>query len=522
MGAAANALLLRGVIQLPASCIRSTVVSIEELVTLFADRALRKNDMSQNETDFSKPFTAEEKEAILLRKKQSQHQIEELMEILPSLQYGMDINPKFMLGPEGYEYTKNLIAFDLMGVDLVHGWLLDPKDKTAEIIGKKTYNELIEIVVKGKDVEDEINKVQGTIQKNKESLDNFERGKSTEESEKIEQKNEKNKETLENNTENEEDEESDWVQVDEENEKLENSNVESKTADGDKKSVESNEDLEKNNEDSKAVDNDGKINHEEDALDTLRKEIVDLEQKCLELQDLATKGQVVNLFLSETGHQLTRYGLEKLHEHVQELGVCVFFRNNHFSTMTMFEGQLFLLVTDLGYANVDEVVWEKLDAIDGNTDYFNAFFFKPEPREDDFILDPGSSLSPEHMMAQRDQSEIDYQLALSISERDNTGQETEEVLDLQTAKQLSLQEWNQNASSSQQVESNAGDAVSQNISEERDRQYALSLQSSYEGMAASERLAHQLQEEEKRMRQARMANLRRKNQSKSESSCIIS
>merc|ERR1712232_1221759 len=101
MGAAANALLLRGVIQLPASCIRSTVVSIEELVTLFADRALRKNDMSQNETDFSKPFTAEEKEAILLRKKQSQHQIEELMEILPSLQYGMDINPKFMLGPEG-------------------------------------------------------------------------------------------------------------------------------------------------------------------------------------------------------------------------------------------------------------------------------------------------------------------------------------------------------------------------------------------------------------------------------------
>ena len=49
----------------------------------------------------------------------------EVLGLLPSLQRGMDVNPKFNAGVTGVEYTKNLAAFDLLGVELVHGWLLD-------------------------------------------------------------------------------------------------------------------------------------------------------------------------------------------------------------------------------------------------------------------------------------------------------------------------------------------------------------------------------------------------------------
>ena len=55
----------------------------------------------------------------------SSYHIDELLKLFPSLQYGMDVNPKFTIGPTGVEYTKELSAFDLMGVELVHGWLID-------------------------------------------------------------------------------------------------------------------------------------------------------------------------------------------------------------------------------------------------------------------------------------------------------------------------------------------------------------------------------------------------------------
>lgn len=436
--AAANALLLRGVIELPPHCLRSNVVSIEELVTIFADRALKKNDAHQNQ--HLKPSSAEEEEAIYFRNKQSQHQVDELMQILPDLQYGMDINPKFMQGPEGYEYTKNLTAFDTMGVDLVHGWLLDPHDNTAEIVEGRTYNELIEIVVKGKDKEEEAKKINEIIQQKSQEIEKLNEKKSSEEND--ETKSEK-----------------DWVKVPEKGEDSEHSQ-------------------------SSQV-NDG-------VLDDLKKEVDELEKKIADLQNSAMKGQAINEFLEATGHQLTRYGLEKLHEHLREADVCVFFRNNHFSTMTMFEGQLFLLVTDLGYANVDDVIWEKLDSIDGNTDYYNSFFYKPDPR-DDFI---DEAVLPEQMVARREQSELDYQVALTLS--DQGGNETD----------------------TPSLSNHEEEITFTDSAEERDRKLALSLQTQFQQQDASLRLARELHEEEKRMRQQRIEAMRQKN-SKS-GNCIIS
>lgn len=54
------------------------------------------------------------------------------MDILPKLQYGMNVNVKFT-GIKAFEFTQELIVFDLLNIRLVHGWLYDPQDeKTAK------------------------------------------------------------------------------------------------------------------------------------------------------------------------------------------------------------------------------------------------------------------------------------------------------------------------------------------------------------------------------------------------------
>jgi hypothetical protein len=92
------------------------------------------------------------------------------------------------------------------------------------------------------------------------------------------------------------------------------------------------------------------------------------------LQQLATQGTLMEHFLESTSHQLTNYGLQKLRDHLADEQLVVFFRNNHFSLMTKHENELYLLVTDLGYADSYDIIWERLDAIDGNTTLVNADF----------------------------------------------------------------------------------------------------------------------------------------------------
>lgn len=69
------------------------------------------------------------------------------MAVLPKLQTGLDVNVQFT-GVQHFEYTPELIVFDLLGIRLYHGWLVDPQD--AEIvaaIGQAGYNQLVERVI---------------------------------------------------------------------------------------------------------------------------------------------------------------------------------------------------------------------------------------------------------------------------------------------------------------------------------------------------------------------------------------
>ncbi|KAJ8449323.1 hypothetical protein Cgig2_002455 [Carnegiea gigantea] len=66
--------------------------------------------------------------------------------------------------------------------------------------------------------------------------------------------------------------------------------------------------------------------------------------------------------------------LFSLQEGLNERELCVFFRNNHFSTMFKFKGELYLLATDQGFMNQPDLVWEKLNEVNGDTLFVTSNF----------------------------------------------------------------------------------------------------------------------------------------------------
>ena len=89
---------------------------------MLAGHALKRNEQNK-ETITNTPLSGEEhagaeEAAAATMEATTAHHINELLTLFPSLQHGMDVNPKFTLGPTGCEYTNGLGAFDIMGVDL--------------------------------------------------------------------------------------------------------------------------------------------------------------------------------------------------------------------------------------------------------------------------------------------------------------------------------------------------------------------------------------------------------------------
>lgn len=84
--------------------------------------------------------------------------------------------------------------------------------------------------------------------------------------------------------------------------------------------------------------------------------------------------QLIRNFLEMSASQLTIYGLFCLQEGLKERELCVFFRNNHFNTMFKFNGELYLLATDQGYINQPDLVWEKLNEVNGDTVFMTGNF----------------------------------------------------------------------------------------------------------------------------------------------------
>lgn len=91
-------------------------------------------------------------------------------------------------------------------------------------------------------------------------------------------------------------------------------------------------------------------------------------------EEEAWRARVLREWLSATAGQLTHHGVERLHALVDEGGLSVLFRNNHFSTATKHDGRLYLLVTDQGFDRETNIVWESLVDIRGESAFFDGSF----------------------------------------------------------------------------------------------------------------------------------------------------
>lgn len=146
--------------------------------------------------------------------------------------------------------------------------------------------------------------------------------------------------------------------------------------------------------------------------------------------ELISQGLVAEQFLNTTATQLTYHGLCELTSSVAEGELCVFFRNNHFSTLTKFKDQLYLLVTDQGFLTEEKIVWESLHNVDGDGNFCDVDFHLRPPSNPDAVYE-----------GQLDQIDQDYLIALSLQqEQQNEDIDWEHIpegiSDLELAKKL--------------------------------------------------------------------------------------
>ncbi|KAL5552175.1 hypothetical protein UlMin_002351 [Ulmus minor] len=138
-------------------------------------------------------------------------------------------------------------------------------------------------------------------------------------------------------------------------------------------------------------------------------------------------GEVIRNFLKNNASQLTFSGLFLLQEGLKERELCVFFRNNHFSTMFKFEKELYLLATDQGYINQPDLVWEKLNEVNGDTLFMTGNFkeFKVENHVNDNWDEHNAMTSTADYLASIDNAanagldiNSDLQLAIALQQQE--------------------------------------------------------------------------------------------------------
>ncbi|KAH9777611.1 MINDY DUB domain-containing protein [Citrus sinensis] len=139
------------------------------------------------------------------------------------------------------------------------------------------------------------------------------------------------------------------------------------------------------------------------------------------------QGELIKSFLKNNANQLTFYGLFCLQDGLKERELCVFFRNNHFSTMFKYDGELYLLATDQGYINQPDLVWEKLNEVNGDTLFMTSNFneFKVESHANDSWDEHGAMASTADYLAHYDTAthggsdmNSDLQLAIALQQQE--------------------------------------------------------------------------------------------------------
>uniref|UniRef100_A0A4X1TNP3 Ubiquitin carboxyl-terminal hydrolase n=1 Tax=Sus scrofa TaxID=9823 RepID=A0A4X1TNP3_PIG len=229
--------------------------------------------------------------------------------------------------------------------------------------------------------------------------------------------------------------------------------------------------------------------------------------------ELVSEGFVAEQFLNNTATQLTYHGLCELTSTVQEGELCVFFRNNHFSTMTKYKGLLYLLVTDQGFLTEEKVVWESLHNVDGDGNFCDSEFHLRPPSDPETVY-----------RGQQDQIDQDYLMALSLqqeqqSQEINWEQIPEGISDLELAKKLQEEEDRRASQYYQEQEQAAAAAsVSASVSASAPASTSASAQAQSQPAQASPSSGRQSGNSERKRKEPREKD---KEKEKEKNSCVI-
>lgn len=148
-----------------------------------------------------------------------------------------------------------------------------------------------------------------------------------------------------------------------------------------------------------------------------------------------SEGLIAEQFLESTATQLSYHGLCELNTTAMDEELCVFFRNNHFSTMIKHKGHLYLLVTDQGFLQEENVVWESLHNVEGDGNFCDSNFRLCHPSQK-----PPAASQPS---AQQQQMQIDQDYLVAMSLQQEQGEAPGPLSDLELARQLQQEEYQQ-------------------------------------------------------------------------------
>lgn len=364
-----------------------------------------------------------------------QHNLADAISMLPRLATGIDVNLRFN-DIQGMEFTGEISVFDLLGIELVHGWVVDPQDAlTAAAVGDKTYNELVYQVITALGSNQKPLSREESKKEDTEDLDErvplFDLAESTEqETGPVALQSEVAQSTSENH--------SQIVTTEalsaalEANMKLVNERFESQKSMGSQDSVsraisgllsDTVQDAFKTpkvSAGSRRAETSGNqwSDHEDDLGASPEECLASTEsQRLSKSDDDIVNALAIKEFLESHPSQLTVYGLVSMNDRLQEDQLAVFFRNNHFNVLLKHSNELYILVTDQGYQNEPDIVWERLVNVDGDTEFVQWNFQPFAPHADTTADKP---VEDTHVDS-RQQEIADYNLALQLQEQEQQG-----------------------------------------------------------------------------------------------------
>eukprot|EP01103_Thecamoeba_quadrilineata_P013573 TRINITY_DN3806_c0_g1_i2.p1 TRINITY_DN3806_c0_g1~~TRINITY_DN3806_c0_g1_i2.p1 ORF type:complete len:189 (+),score=31.00 TRINITY_DN3806_c0_g1_i2:494-1060(+) len=151
-------------------------------------------------------------------------------------------------------------------------------------------------------------------------------------------------------------------------------------------------------------------------------------------------------FLNHTSSQITYYGIMELHQKIKDEEYCVLFRNNHFSVLYKHNNELCMLVTDQGFLNEPNVVWENLCQVNGDSAFLDERFQVYRPGNPSYL--------PDYQFCAKQDLDDDYQLAVRLHQMEIAEQERSSVQSVHESSKLSTKELprnnNRNPTSNQQ------------------------------------------------------------------------